>query len=233
MQKTVAHVSHRPSSRGPAPQVGRAARAIPMVALSVLTLACSSATGPDTAPERAASLGLAGACEGPATSLPPQLAAALPPVGSARTPDDRWAELARRVPGGFAGVMYDAPPTDGPPRAMGRPILMLVDPSRAAEAKAALGPHLWGFDVAGADVRAVRWDFAQLYDWYRHLNTGLWQEPGVTMSDIDEAENRIVYGVADEAVRDRVVRRLASMSLPCDLVLVRIVPPARTRPLGR
>jgi hypothetical protein len=236
MQKTVDHLArpaHDPSSRRPAPQVARPARTIPMVALSLLGLACSSATGPDTAPERAASVGLTGACEGRATSLPPQLAATLPPVGSARTPDDRWAELARRVPGGFAGVMYEASPSDGPPRTTGRPIVMLVDPSRAAEAKAALGPHLPGFDVAGADVRAVRWDFAQLHDWYRHLNRGIWQEPGVTMSDIDEAENRIVYGAADEAVRDRILQRLTAMSLPCDLVRVRIVPPAWSRALGR
>jgi hypothetical protein len=102
MQKTVAHVSHRPSSRRPAPQVGRAARAIPMVALSVLTLACSSATGPDTAPERAASLGLAGACQGPATAF----------RRSSRRPSRRSAARARRTIAGPSsrGVFRAASP---------------------------------------------------------------------------------------------------------------------------
>jgi hypothetical protein len=221
------HVAHRSSPRR-SPHGGRAALALPLLALG---LACADATSPDAA-ERAASAGRVGACEGPAASLPPQLAAALPAPGAARTPDARWAELARTVPGGFAGVMYDAPPADGPPRTTGRPVLMLVDPSRAAQAKAALVPHLPGFDVAGADVRAVRWDFAQLYDWYRYLNDRVWQERGVTMSDIDEAANRLVYGAADEAALERITQRLAALPLPCDLVLVRIVPPAQTRPLG-
>ena len=230
MQKTTAHMVHGRASHRRTAHAGRATLILPLVALG---LACSDGTGPDEAPVRAANVGPAGACEGPATSLSPQRAAALPPAGGLRTPDDRWAELARHVPGGFAGVMYDAPPADAPPRTMGRPVLMLVDPSRAAAAKAALAPHLPGFDVAGADVRAVRWDFAQLYDWYRYLNNDVWQERGVTMSDIDESANRIVYGAADEAAQARIAQRLAAHTLPCDLVLVRIVPPAQTRPLGR
>jgi hypothetical protein len=225
MSRTTALAHARSSIRRPR---RRAALALSLAALG---LACSSAAGPDAAPEGAADLGRTGACTGPATSLPPQLAAALPAPGGLRTPDDRWADLARRVPGGFAGVMYDLAPAGAPPRTTGRPILMLVDPTRAAEAKAALAPHLPGFDVAGAEVRAVRWDFAQLYDWYRHLGGLVWSEGGVTMSDIDEAANRLAYGAANEAARERLAQRLASLSLPCDLVVVRIVPPAETRPL--
>ena len=225
MVKSTAHLS-RTRSQPRRPLRVRHALALPLVALGV---ACSSTTAPDAPPpETAATLGRVGACEGPATSLPTRLAAGLAPTGGVRTPDDRWAELARRVPGGFAGVMYEMPAPGAAPRATGRPLLMLVDPSRAAEAKAALAPHLQGFDVAGASVRAVRWDFAQLYDWYRYLNGQVWLEPGVTMSDIDESENRIVYGAADEAVRGRIAQRLAALPLPCDLVVVRIVPPART-----
>ena len=225
MVKPTTDVPH-PRSLPRVPVRVRHALTLPLVALG---LACSSATDPDApAPEAAAALGRVGVCEGPATSLPSRLAATLAPTGAMRTPDDQWAELARRVPGGFAGVMYELPAPGSPPRTTGRPLLMLVDPARAAEAKAALAPHLQGFDVAGASVRAVRWDFAQLHDWYRYLNGQIWQEPGVTMSDIDESENRIAYGAADEAARDRVARRLAALPLPCDLVVVRIVPPART-----
>jgi hypothetical protein len=41
-------------------------------------------------------------CEGPATSLPAELAATLEPRSPAMTPDDQWADMARQVPGGFA-----------------------------------------------------------------------------------------------------------------------------------
>jgi hypothetical protein len=46
-------------------------------------------------------------------------------------PDDQWADLAREVPGGFAGVIL----------ANGQPALFLRDTTKAARAKEALGPN--------------------------------------------------------------------------------------------
>ncbi|MFL5577630.1 MAG: hypothetical protein ACJ79S_16870 [Gemmatimonadaceae bacterium] len=156
-------------------------------------------------------------CAGPATNLPADLAAALPPRTGMMRPDDQWADLAAEVPGGFAGVVYD----------QGRPVLLLTRPAEAAAAKQALAPHLTGFDVANAEVRQARWDFAQLVDWYNYLTgRGVWGPgSGVTTGDKDESANRIVYGVADEAARDRLAASLAALDLPCDLVLLKIQAP--------
>src|SRR5690348_5976699 len=68
-------------------------------------------------------------CEGPASSLPESLARRLPPRTGRMIPDDRWADLAATLPGGFAGVLYDSAHT---------PILMLTDVAQATAAKEAL-----------------------------------------------------------------------------------------------
>lgn len=137
-------------------------------------------------------------------------------------PDDQWADLAVRVPGGFAGVMY----VDS------KPVLMLTDPAQAAAAKRALAPEFVSFDINGAEVREVRWNFAQLVDWYNYLmaQTPLWRTATLTSGDKDEAINRIRFGVIDEGARDRLLGALAEMDLPCDLIAVEIVPPARALP---
>jgi hypothetical protein len=159
-------------------------------------------------------------CSGPATSLPAARAAALPLQGEIVTPDDRWAEIARRVPGGFAGALYDGD----------TPVLLLTDPGQAAAAKAALAPLRPGFDVGRAAVRQARWTFAQLYDWYLYLNTAYGEGPARTATDIDEARNRLLYGAADEAGRDRIVARLAQLDLPCDLAVVEVIEGASDLP---
>ena len=160
-------------------------------------------------------------CEGPATSLPAELAATLDPRPAPTTQDDQWARIAREVPGGFAGVLYDN----------GQPVLMLTRPEEAQEAKAALASHFSPgfFDVAHAEVRRARWDFAQLSDWYAYLDTqGIWRPGnGLRSGDKDEAENRIVYGVVDAASRARFANELDALGVPCDLVLLEIRAPIR------
>jgi len=123
-------------------------------------------------------------------------------------PDDAWADLAKTVPGGFAGVFRDS---------LHRPVLLLTDPTRAAEAKQVMGRHL-PFLSSDVDVRPARWDFAQLVDWFNYLLPHL----GVplTMADKDETVNRIRFSVASMELRDSLVHRLAMFPLPCDLVIV-------------
>jgi hypothetical protein len=113
-----------------------------------------------------------------------------------------------------------------------KPVLMLTDPERAAAAKQALAPEFASFDINGADVRKVRWDFAQLVDWFNYLGakTPVFRTPGITSSDKDEAINRIRLGVLDEAARERLLQVLAGLDLPCDLIVVEISPPARALP---
>ena len=149
-------------------------------------------------------------CKGPALSLPDSLRARLRP----RTgfwPDDYWADLAEKIPGGFAGVL----------RIQGKPTIWLVRPGDADAAKAALlsDPNFRNFDVRGAQVLKARWDFAQLVDWYDYLiGTDIWSSVGILSGDKQEGINRIRFGVKDEASRGALVRKLEALNVPCDLI---------------
>jgi hypothetical protein len=121
------------------------------------------------------------------------------------------------VPGGFAGVFQDK----------SQPVLLLTDPSRETEAKAALGPHLtnlYGIDMATVEVRAARWNFAQLVNWHTYLfrHTPVSATAGITRSDTDVALNRILITVESVAARDRAVTALRDVALPCDLIAIEI-----------
>jgi len=137
----------------------------------------------------------------------------LPPPTSA-TVDDQWADLAREVPGGWGGVLLVS----------GRPTVYLVHTERREAALAALyaaGVGLPLFDIRTADVRQGRWDFAQLYDWYRYINVRVGTVNGVYSTDIDEERNRLVYEV-DSTAKAEVEALVATLNLPCDLVVITI-----------
>ena len=130
------------------------------------------------------------------------------------TSDAQWAEIARRVPGGWGGYFLED----------GSPTMYLVDPSKVSEALAALREE--GISLSSATtVRRGRWDFAQLYDWYRYLGSYLVE--GVSFADIDEAHNHLEYGVIDEATRGNLEEALAALELPCFLVAIEIEPYAQ------
>jgi hypothetical protein len=155
-----------------------------------------------------------------------------PQPGRVRTRDDHAAALARRVPGGYGGlyVEYDPPlQPDGAIRfETRRAVVFLVDTTQSETALRALSstepPVQFRLNVAHARTRPARWSFAELYDWYGLLHTIVWRE-GVVTSDIDERQNRIVYGVENAAGRERLERQLARLDLPCFLVGVRVAGP--------
>jgi hypothetical protein len=162
-------------------------------------------------------------CDGPARSLPPELRLALRPRTGQMVPDDHWADLAERIPGGFAGILYD--------RNM-KPILMLTDPERADEVKKVLVSDrtFRHFDLVGAKAFKARWDFAQLVDWFNFIvsDTSVWKTDGMVFGDKDEETNRIYFRVETEAGRQRLKEKLSALNIPCDLVRIgigaRVVP---------
>jgi hypothetical protein len=184
-----------------------------------VAVACSDTTATrERAPTKPASIRVRD-CEGPALSVASDLVAALVPRDGRMQPDDQWADLALRVPGGFAGVIYSD----------GKPVLFLTDPSKAAQAKQALASQLGSFDVTNAIVRQARWDFAQLVDWNRYISS----RPELSIRDIawsssdrDESINRLHYGVVDEASRTRLIEVLSALNVPCDLAVIDIEPRA-------
>jgi hypothetical protein len=151
--------------------------------------------------------------------------------GSFHTPDHETAELSRQVPGGYGGLFigYD-PPT--PPGARARPetqhvVVFLVDTTQRDAALRAIAsatpPHQRSLNISGARIRPARWSFAELYDWYEVFLSRLGMPEGVTITDIQEMENRIVFGVEDAVARERLERQLLPLDLPCFLLGVRIV----------
>lgn len=156
-------------------------------------------------------------CVGPASSPPDSVVAGFRARVRVLSPDDLWADLADSLPGGFAGVFYEAGL---------QPVLMLTQPELADAAKRALAPRIPGFPVASATVRQARWNFAQLVYWHFYLNqrwVGGFSD--VVTTDNDEALNRIHFGVLDQSARERVIHWLGMLNLPCDLVLITLRPP--------
>ena len=181
--------------------------------LLTATAGCAGTTRPDLQQDVQPGLQLVQpvrvkACTGPATSLPDSLAALVPPRKFVYSPDDGWAEIARTLPGGFAGAYYDA---------KHQPTLAFVRPDEARAASAQLAGKV-PFPVDWATVQPVRWDFAQLVDWFDYIlpRAGA----GVSYADKDEVHNRIRIGTLNLAMRDSVVRTLERLDLPCDLVIV-------------
>ncbi len=155
--------------------------------------------------------------DGPGPSVPAAIRESLPPLprGREATIHDRWAATARDIPGGFAGVILD-----------GGLVVFLVDTTKRDAALAALAQQgaLLGRDPNHVRARKVRWDFAQLHDWYAYLNLhGFQLDSGWTSSGLDEAHNQVMYGVVDEVTRKRYERRLARLGIPCGLVNIEIV----------
>jgi hypothetical protein len=123
-----------------------------------------------------------------------------------------WADIARRAPGGWGGYFVD--------RGMGT--AYFVDPSQREAANAFFRSE--GIHIPSAQVaKQGRWDFAQMYDWYRYLRRHVWV-PGTSFSDIQEARNRLEYGAIDEPTRVRMEEVLAALEIPCFLVAIEIRP---------
>lgn len=176
--------------------------------------------------------------DAPAHSLPAALRIS-PPARSHKDWNERMAEVAREVPGGWGGLFYASSPESAANRTSGALTMYLVDPAKRDEAIAALRPRLASAtanatggqifpDLANAQVRQGRWDFVQLYDWYLYLIQHASRVGGVQYhySEIAVSRNRIEFGVLDEAARQRLTARLNELDVPCFLVAVEIRPPA-------
>jgi hypothetical protein len=80
-------------------------------------------------------------------------------------------------------------------------------------------------NCAGAShigFRQVRYDFAQLYDWYVGPFRRIPRD-GVTTTDIDEATNQLAIGVVDSAARRRMHEFVEALPIPKDAVRVDVV----------
>ena len=129
------------------------------------------------------------------------------------TPDTHWAEVARQLPGGFAGAYVEHQ----------RFVIRLARPEEGkahlSSLLAAISRDVGGvvLDSGAVLVEPAEWDFAQLDEWRRYLDPRL-GVPGIAGTDADEVANRVVYGVVSDSARDTILARLRALHVPCGLV---------------
>ena len=182
--------------------------------------ACRHSSAPGS-PQPAAGLRLV-ACEETRRLAP----AVEPPTGPTRLsgPRAQLVAVSRTVPGGFAGIRR-LPPA-------GQIAILLTDTSHAADVRAALrevavsaplSPPSAPETIARAPAIQVKWTLAELYDWLWYLESAL--QPAAhafggayTSSGVDDGANRVFFDAPDSASHAGLVRALAGLAVPCELV---------------
>ena len=147
-----------------------------------------------------------------AVSLSDDRKASTPPRTAFLNEDDKSADVARAIPGGWGGPAFFR---------NGVYYMYLVEPNQRDAAVAALISR--GIAVSGTQFLKGRWDFGQLYDWYRYLGPNALQSVLWSSSHIDEAENRLEYTVINETERSKLESFLSSLDVPCYLVAIGIM----------
>ncbi len=154
----------------------------------------------------------------------PTLSAA--PQAQVRTQDDEHARVARAEVPGFAGFYL---------REDGTPVVRLVDASQRGAAQRYLAQE---FVRARRGPRATAptepvylnaaYDFAQLKGWAEQVE-GLLTRSDVYLVDVDEVNNRVHVGVADQTAVGAVRSEAARMGIPAAALSVETQP----KPEGR
>ena len=145
------------------------------------------------------------ACQDNQTSPrdPPSLSLQAP-TAAAEVPDQ--LAVAQAVPG-FGGYYIDE---------AGRPTVWLTDPSRKAEAAAALAGFLDSFGWTAADltVRQASYDWVQLNTWYAQSWTRVLAVNGAVSTDIDERTNTLHFTGLDNGVLSAIASTVAGLGIP-------------------
>ena len=147
-------------------------------------------------------------------------------LAAARTATERKAAIASQIPGGFAGSYAQDADERGELKTV---VVLLRDTTQRSAAVGVLDtllPRIYRrspFRVAL--VRPAVWDFSELYAWDKFLATHVPLGKDLVSSGIDEFNNRIKFGARDARSRDRILRRLSELGLPCGLVVVEVTGP--------
>ena len=143
------------------------------------------------------------------------------PRGAVHTPDDELARVARAEVPGFAGFYL---------RDDGTPVVRLVDASQRGAARRYLARELIragsGRGGGGAKepvFRDAAYDFARLKAWADGLHP-LLARGDVFLIDVDEVENRVLVGVADQSAAGAVRAEGARLGIPAAALFVRTQP---------
>jgi hypothetical protein len=143
--------------------------------------------------------------------------------------NEQLAQLARGEVPGFGGVWLEGCTY----------VIALRDPTHGEAARryfeAELRPRPLGVrqgcppEGPTYRIAEVRYDYAQLYDWYRQLAPIAWRDREIVMSGIEGSHNRVAFGVATPAAAERVRARLARTRVPADAWDVHVTGPVELR----
>jgi hypothetical protein len=125
--------------------------------------------------------------------------------------------LARTVDG-FGGFFFDE---------RGALNVYLTDVGEAQDARAALAPVAMqnSSSLAGIVVRQAAHKYADLTKWYDASWAEALDVAGAVFSDLDEANNRLLFGVENAASEKEVRKALKRMGVPEDMVAIQEVEP--------
>lgn len=74
----------------------------------------------------------------------------------------------------------------------------------------------------GREVSLIPAQFTmtQLHGWYTLMQDSVWAIPEVTMTDLQEAENRIDIGIDDLAAKERIEAKLTALGIPLEAIAI-------------
>lgn len=132
-----------------------------------------------------------------------------------QTIDDLFAKVARRVPA-FGGMFLS---DDGQ-------VLQVYLTDLKAEVvsavEAAIAAVFGSESIPQGGIRAIRgqYGFLQLKGWHDRMYMVLLTLPGVTLTDIDDARNRLLIGVEKMEMLELVEQELAKLGIPGEAFII-------------
>jgi hypothetical protein len=137
------------------------------------------------------------------------------------TYDDLLVRVEERA-SGFGGMFIDKD---------GRLAIYLLEPSQLLAASAAIEAVFGSDRIPAAGVRALQGQYtvSQLKRWTERAAV-VFESPGVTAIDLDEARNRVMIGVEDDSRTRAVERALSQLDVPREAFVIQVT--KQIKPLG-
>ncbi|MBI3951075.1 MAG: hypothetical protein HY314_11555 [Acidobacteria bacterium] len=136
-----------------------------------------------------------------------------------KTFDDLLVEVAKRAPG-FGGMFIDEE---------GALSVYLLDVTQKATAEAAIAAVFGPDRIPPSGIRVLQgqYSFVQLKQWHDRLSPTVLARPGVILTDIDEAKNRLRVGVEKLELAKQVEEELTKLDIPRKAVLIEVTEPVK------
>jgi hypothetical protein len=162
-----------------------------------------------------------------ASNSNPSASAAPAQTDGTETSDDRFAAVARQVPG-FGGMFYDQ---DGILQVylleQKEPVsdALMASLNDAITREVGRGEHL---SSKGIEVLEGQYSFLDLHSWQQQMSPTMLALPGVVFTDIDESKNRLRIGITDSpGMTETVEKSLSELGIPREAVLI-----SETKPIS-